>query len=182
MKRSIVKTLAASGVLLAVLAPAATLAANGVILFRGDISDTTCSVAVSSPTGSEVRFDTVKPDAIIAGTAPEKVFEINLGGGADCVNGKKAYLSFDRNDVDLVSNNVPLNPGGAGNVQIEISHSVAGVKGDKVQLGHVGALEAEIVDNAAKYAFVAQYVRRDNQAAVTPGDGSARLNFTVNVP
>ncbi|MGE6916637.1 fimbrial protein [Achromobacter kerstersii] len=181
MKRSIVNTLAASGLLLAVLAPVSTYAANGVIQFRGDISDTTCAVGVSSPTGAEVKFGTVKPDAIIAGTAPALSFDINVGGGADCTNGKKAVLSFDRNDVDLVSNNVPLYAGGAGNVQIEISNSANGVKGDKVLLGQVGAVEAEIVDNAAKYSYFAQYVRRDNAAPVTPGDGSARLNFTVNV-
>lgn len=181
MKRSIVKTLAASGLLLAVSAPVATHAGNGVVQFRGNISDTTCSVGVSSATGSEVQFNTVKPDAIIDGTAPALGFDINVGGGADCINGKKAMLSFDRNDIDLVSNNVPLYLGGAGNVQIEISNNVAGAKGDKVLLGQVGLIEAEIVNNSAKYSYFAQYVRRDNQAPVTPGDGSARLNFTVNV-
>lgn len=181
MKRSIVKTLVAAGVLLAVVAPLSTHAANGVIQFRGDISDTTCPVNVSSATGSEVQFGTVKPDAIAAGTAPALSFDINVGGGADCTNGKKAMLSFDRNDIDLASNNVPLYAGGAGNVQIEISNSVKGAKGDKVLLGQVGLIEAEIANNQARYSYFAQYVRRNNAAPITPGDGSARLNFTVNV-
>lgn len=181
MKRSLLKTVAASGVLLALFVPVSTYAANGVIQFRGDISDVTCSVGVTSATGSEVNFDTVKPEAIMDGTAPERFFDINVGGGEGCLNGKKAVLTFDRNDVDVATNNVPLYAGGAGNVQIQISHSVAGAKGDKVLLGQVGALESKIVDNAAQYSFVAQYVRRDNLAPVSPGDGSARLNFTVNV-
>ena len=114
MKRSILTSLAASGLLVAVLAPGASFAAGGTVNFFGSINDVTCDVEGSAGGANGVTdvpsFGTVKPEDVVNGSAPERDFQIKVHGSADCANDTKVRLQFHANhpNVDKVTGNLKL--------------------------------------------------------------------------
>ena len=191
MKRSIVTSLAASGLLVAVLAPGASFAAGGTVNFRGSINDVTCDVegSVGGAAGDVdvPSFGTVKPEDVVNGSAPERNFEINVHGSADCANDTKVRLQFDAHqpNIDKVTGNLKLvGPGSAAGVQIQIrnNRTEAPANTDAIRLGVVDASPqvAEVKNNRAVLYYSAKYVPEDPTAATVGfGDGNSFVTYTL---
>jgi len=191
MKRSIVTSLAASGLLVAVLAPGASFAAGGTVYFSGTISDVTCDVAGSSGGAAGnpdvPSFGTVKPEDIVSGSAPERNFEIKVHGSADCVNDTKVRLQFDAHhqNIDKVTGNLKLVGGdSAAGVQIQIrnNRTEAPANTDPIRLGitDTNPQVAVVQNNQAVLYYAAKYVPEDPTATtVGTGDGNSYVTYTL---
>ncbi len=189
MKRSILTSLAASGLLVAVLAPGASFAAGGTVYFSGTISDVTCQVDGGGGTGvgkKEVNFDTVNPADIVSGSAPERDFLINISG-AQCTNDTKVRLQFDahHHNIDQVTGNLKLaGEGSADGVQIQIrnNRTEAPANTDPIRLGFPDTNQqvAEVKNNQAVLYYSAKYVPEDPTATtVGSGTGASYVTYTL---
>ncbi|AZS80757.1 type 1 fimbrial protein [Achromobacter spanius] len=191
MKRSILTALAASGLLVAVVAPGASFAAGGTVSFFGSISDVTCDVegSVGGAAGNVdvPSFGTVKPEDVVNGSAPERNFQINVQGSADCADETKVRLQFDAHqpNIDKVTGNLKLvGAGSAAGVQIQIrnNRTEAPANTDPIRLGIADANPqvAEVKNDRAVLYYSAKYVPEDPTAtSVGFGDGNSFVTYTL---
>ncbi|MGV2866824.1 fimbrial protein [Achromobacter sp. ESBL13] len=191
MKRSIVTSLAASGLLLAAFAPGASFAAGGTVNFFGTISDVTCDVEGSAGGANGVTevpsFGTVNPKDVVNGSAPERDFQIKVHGSADCTNDTKVRLQFHANhpNVDKVTGNLKLvgaTPAAGVQIQIRNNRSDAPVNIAPIRLGITdpNPQVAEVKNNQAILYYSAKYVAQDPAAtAVGMGDGDSFVTYTL---
>ncbi|MGE8565508.1 Fimbrial protein [compost metagenome] len=191
MKRSIVTSLAASGLLVAVLAPGASFAAGGTVNFFGSINDVTCDVEGSAGGANGVTdvpsFGTVKPEDVVNGSAPERDFQIKVHGSADCTNDTKVRLQFHANhpNVDKVTGNLKLvgaMPAAGVQIQIRNNRTEAPVNTAPIRLGITDPdpQVAEVKNNQAVLYYSAKYVPEDPSAtSVGFGDGDSYVTYTL---
>ena len=191
MKRSIVTSLAASGLLVAVLAPGASFAAGGTVNFFGSINDVTCDVEGSAGGANGVTdvpsFGTVKPEDVVNGAAPERDFQIKVHGSADCTNDTKVRLQFHANhpNVDKVTGNLKLvgaMPAAGVQIQIRNNRTEAPVNTAPIRLGITDPdpQVAEVKNNQAVLYYSAKYVPEDPSAtSVGFGDGDSYVTYTL---
>ena len=191
MKRSIVTSLAASGLLVAVLAPGASFAAGGTVNFFGSINDVTCDVEGSAGGANGVTdvpsFGTVKPEDVVNGSAPERDFQIKVHGSADCTNDTKVRLQFHANhpNVDKVTGNlkrVGAMPAAGVQIQIRNNRTEAPVNTAPIRLGITDPdpQVAEVKNNQAVLYYSAKYVPEDPAAtSVGFGDGDSYVTYTL---
>lgn len=191
MKRSILTSLAASGLLVAVLAPGASFAAGGTVNFFGSINDVTCDVEGSAGGANGVTdvpsFGTVKPEDVVNGSAPERDFQIKVHGSADCANDTKVRLQFHSNhpNVDTVTGNLKLvgaSPAAGVQIQIRNNRTEAPVNTAPIRLGITDPdpQVAEVKNNQAVLYYAAKYVPEDPTAtSVGFGDGDSYVTYTL---
>ncbi|CAB3891783.1 MULTISPECIES: fimbrial protein [Achromobacter] len=191
MKRSIVTSLAAAGLLAATFAPGASFAAGGTVNFFGSINDVTCDVEGSVGGANGVvdvpSFGTVKPEDIVQGSAPERDFQIRVHGSAECADETKVRLQFHANhpNVDKVTGNLKLvgaNPAAGVQIQIRNNRSEAPVNTSPIRLGIVdpNPQVAEVKNSQAVLYYSAKYVPADPSAtSVGYGDGDSFVTYTL---
>lgn len=191
MKLKTFSSMAASGVLLAALAPAMSFADTGAnsgnVKFEGLISSVSCKVQVdaneSGANTGTVKFGNILPSVFAGGvgTASEfKEFNINLSGGG-CTDGSKAVVTFHKDGfIDNATGNLRLIDGGSGSasgVQIQIFNNGASKPG-KIDLSeNNNQQEAEVIGNKAILKFKASYVAVSD--TIVEGRADSNINFDV---
>ncbi|MDF3837394.1 fimbrial protein [Cupriavidus basilensis] len=187
MKRTILAPLAATCVAMAAMAPSLSHAFDGQLVFTGSVTDVTCTINGQQPgAGNRYELDLggqVDP-AVFTGIgtkSADKPFNLVLGGGPACKDGKSASVSFDTSsgNIDPVTGNLILQGNmPAKGVQIMISDAGNGATG-KIALNQAQAAPqaAKIANNTATLSFIANYVQTG--ATVESGAGNSSLRYTM---
>lgn len=154
------------------LVPHLAAAADGTITFNGEITTTSCTISGSgaaSGTGNiTVQMPTVSSSALgpansVAGKIP---FQLVLGGGTSCTNGKTAAMWVEVGatpDLNTTTNNLKNHFAGGSNVEVQL---VNPSNNQQILLG-----TNNLVTNGSTV------VAGSNQPAATIANGTATLNY-----
>ncbi|MDN6859911.1 fimbrial protein [Pseudomonas sp. CAN2814] len=171
MKKRISAAALISAVGLSGLASSA-MAEDGTITFKGEITDTTCTVSgggAATGTGDiTVQMPTVSKSALpsVGSTAGDTSFSLVLGG-ANCADGKTAAMNVETSQtlqLDYATGALK-NTGTASGVQVRL---VNPANNQPINLGVNGT-----------YANGATVVSGSNQPAATTQGNSATLNYAA---
>lgn len=174
----------------AALAPRATLAADGTLTFRGNISATTCDITGGSGTNGGngdvvVPLPTVSTSALAAPnqTAGATPFSLTIGGtgATNCTNGKVARLAFTASSalIDASTGNLKNTTGASYATNVEVG--LLNNNNQPINLyTSANSSEAEITGNTATLDFVAQYVATGGAATEGTVDTNVEYSVTYN--
>lgn len=180
------------------LAPRPAMAVDGTITFNGEITDTTCTITGGgSATGMgniTVTLPTVSVAALqnAGSTAGDSPFQLILGGGANCTNGKTASLWVETSQTPALDSATGAlrNTGGsaaevevrvvnpANNQPINLSINNVVTNGASVVSGS-NQPAATISGNTATLNYLAQYLNPTTAGAVTAGTVSTYLTYSM---
>ncbi|WP_420994770.1 fimbrial protein [Cupriavidus sp. 30B13] len=186
MKRTIVASLATTCVALAAMAPSLSHAFDGQIDFTGSITDVSCTINGQQPGNANrtlVPLGTIDPGLFIGlNTRTTAVpFSLVLGGGASCIDGRKALISFDTGSANIdpnTGNLMLVGTGAAKGVQIEVSDNGNGASGKiALNVAQTTPQSATISGNTATLTYNAAYVQ--TAASVTPGAANSFIRYTM---
>jgi len=153
-------------------------AVDGTIDFQGQITDTTCAVAVNSGTNNgTVTLPTIAASALpaVASTAGATPFTISLTGCTGTALNTASTLFENGANVDAAAGRLN-STGTASGVQIELLNAAqaplhvgaAGLQGDT---------PADISSGSATMNYFARYYA--SGASVTPGSVVSRVDYTI---
>jgi len=175
---------------IAALAPQATMAADGTLTFRGNISGVTCDVTGGSGTNGGsgdivVTLPTVSTNALAAPnqTAGATQFSLTIGGSGatNCTDGKVASLAFTSSSalIDASTGNLKNTSGASYATNVEVG--LLNNNNQPINLyTSANSSEATILNNTATLDFVAQYVATGGAATEGTVDTSVEYSLTYN--
>jgi len=185
MKRSIVASLLASGTLISALAPVPAHAFDGVINFMGVIVAPGCDINGNTPglgNTQTVQLGTPTPAQVDNGDAVDAEFQLSLGGGAGCTDGRKVRIMFDPTNATPSGNLALLDGDRAPNVEIRIRNNSAG-NSQTIPLGG-SETDPQIATisstGTAELKYAAKYVPAGGQAGAGSGASSIKYLLSYN--
>lgn len=198
MKKTALSAILATAFGVAALAPQHASATDGTIKFEGEITDATCTITgggAAAGTGNiTVTMPTVGKAALDAAgsTAGDSPFQLILGGGTDCTNGKTAALWVETSSTPALDNatgalkNITgtaaavqvrlVNP--ANNQKIDLAINTPVTNGVTVLSGS-NQPAATILGNSATLNYVAQYLNPSTIGAVGAGSVNTYLTYSM---
>ncbi|WP_059412176.1 fimbrial protein [Cupriavidus basilensis] len=186
MKRTIVASLATTCVALAALTPSLSQAFDGQIDFTGSITDVSCTINGHQPGGGNhtlVDLGTINPNVFTGLNARSTAvpFSLALGGGTNCIDGRKALVSFDTGSSNIdpnTGNLILVGTGAAKGVQVEVSDAGNGASGKiPLNVAQTTPQTATISGNTATLTYSAVYVQ--TAGSITPGAANTFIRYTM---
>jgi len=175
-------------------------AADGTITFNGEVTDVTCTVTgAGNATGVgniTVGMPTVSRSALnaagsVAGVTP---FQLVLGGGATCVDGKMAALwiettatpALDKTTGALINQLAGgstaevqvLNGDDSSIINLGVNASLAGAAAGTKKLSNNQPV-ATIAGNTATLNYASQYLNSGAAGSVTAGKVSTYMTYSM---
>ncbi|MBO3277024.1 fimbrial protein [Pseudomonas schmalbachii] len=166
---------------LAIIAAPGFAAAANTIVFKGEVTDQTCVVAIDGSANPTVLLDSapVSDFAAVNDTSTPTPFTVSLTGcTVDAANPQNFTTEFLANNATASGNMLNTAAGGATGVALQLLDAVGGAQVDL----SAGAVEAGTIvlpagDTSTSYRYEVQYV--SEAAAVTPGAVESAVTYAV---
>ncbi|PXW48748.1 major type 1 subunit fimbrin (pilin) [Klebsiella oxytoca] len=161
-------------------------ASDGQINFQGQLTDSTCQIAIDgSPSPALVVLPTLSVQALAApgAVAGRTQFNIELSGCTGLVTTSTAAAYFENGaSVDSTTNNlVNTTMSGAGNVQLQLIDAQSNMKIDIGRSSQASSNTPTIIDGAGTGTTILPYaVQYYALGATTAGPVTSDVSFSIN--